>query len=458
MWFVVNKLMGLLKSPKTKIFLLTFLVLIFFLLIYYPGIMTYDSNLQWEEVLSGNITNTHPFISTYFMYLLSFIYKSPIVVLIYQMLVASYTFTKLYFMSDVKNKIVKTIIYLFLITFPLFAIYSITVWKDILYTFYLLNAGIIIYEWSIKGYDSKFNKKYLLPLLLALVFAYRLNGMIVAVLFLLVIIVVLIRHKEKLKNIIFLPIIFILLISSFTMIKNYYVSKLPLEEDTDMQTSTLDNYMIWIMGEYLNSVELTEDEYTFLNSISSVSDWREEYSGYIINFTNNLDKDLVFFNDHKDEFRELFINLVKRDPKPFIIHYLKADSLLISPVTKGYIYTYGFSNIYNFSNFNKIIDPVIPKVHVLYDYYINFVLRTPVLKLVYAPANAFFITILIVIYVVFRTGNNKKFWIIVPMVLNTMSLLPINIAQDLRYVYINYLTFVLALVIFSASRKEWISK
>ena len=43
----------------------------------------------------------------------------------------------------------------------------------------------------------------------------------------------------------------------------------------------------------------------------------------------------------------------------------------------------------------------------------------------------------------------KKYWLLLtPCLFNTLSLLPINLAQDLRYVYINYLTLLVVGLIF----------
>ena len=361
------------SNPKVLLFLLTFGILLFFLLIYYPGVMTFDSNFQWNEVLTGKLTNSHPFLSTYFIYLMSFIYKSPVTTLVFQIIVVSYTFTKLFFMSKYKNNFVKYFIYLLILTFPLFAIYTITLWKDILYTLYLINACILVYEWSITKYDDGFKKKYLIPFLLALVFLYRINGMVVSVLFLLCILIVLLRNKVSYKNLIKIVMIFLVTVGSFTLIKNYYLNKLP--KSSEVSTSTLNNYKIWIMGGYLKYGGITSEEYNFLNNITPVNTWENNYMACSINPTNMMNRNLEFLNSHQEEFDNIFYKMVKRNPNILVNHYLSSDALLLNPVNIDCLYTYGFSSYANLYTFNKTINPIIPKVHVLYDHYLNFVLR-----------------------------------------------------------------------------------
>ena len=73
------------KIKKRIVKLLPFFIPIFIfsiaLLAFYPGIMSYDSHVQWGQVQSGAITDGHPFLTTFVMLLLSKIYKIQIKVL-----------------------------------------------------------------------------------------------------------------------------------------------------------------------------------------------------------------------------------------------------------------------------------------------------------------------------------------------------------------------------------------
>ena len=88
-------MMNKLKKYYIIIFLITLLVLFLILLGFYPGIVSYDGNNQWQQVKSGIITNAHPFFSTFFMFLLSKIWNSVTIVIIYQIVLFSISWSYL---------------------------------------------------------------------------------------------------------------------------------------------------------------------------------------------------------------------------------------------------------------------------------------------------------------------------------------------------------------------------
>ena len=168
-------------------FLIPFCLFMFLLLVFSPGIISYDSNNQWEQIVSGNINNAHPFFTTYFMLLLSKIWNSPTVVLVFQVFIFSYFWMNIARIIRENNKksFKKILIYTIVISFiPIISLYSITLWKDILYSYYLMFIIYYIY----KGIKNNFDYSYLdtlnVGILVTLVFCYRHNGMIVAFLLL----------------------------------------------------------------------------------------------------------------------------------------------------------------------------------------------------------------------------------------------------------------------------------
>ena len=122
-------------------FLIPFCLFIFLLLVFSPGIISYDSNNQWQQVISNDINNAHPFLSTYFMYLLSKIWNSPTVVLVFQVFIFAYFWMHIcnIIRKNNKNSDKKILIYTIVMSFvPIISLYSITLWKDILYSYYLM--------------------------------------------------------------------------------------------------------------------------------------------------------------------------------------------------------------------------------------------------------------------------------------------------------------------------------
>ena len=102
-------------------FLIPFCLFMFLLLVFSPGIISYDGNNQWEQIVSGNINNAHPFFTTYFMLLLSKIWNSPTVVLAFQVFIFSYFWMNIARIIRENNKksFKKILIYTIVISFIL---------------------------------------------------------------------------------------------------------------------------------------------------------------------------------------------------------------------------------------------------------------------------------------------------------------------------------------------------
>ena len=122
---------------------------------YYPGIITYDGNNQWQQVQSGIITNSHPFFSTYFMLFLSKIHNTTSTILLFQMIVFSLAWG--IFCQTIKcskkEEILKAGYTLLLCLTPIIGLYSISLWKDILYTYYLFLIAIMFFTGLKRKFD-----------------------------------------------------------------------------------------------------------------------------------------------------------------------------------------------------------------------------------------------------------------------------------------------------------------
>lgn len=447
----MDKLKQTIKENNRNIilFFLFFSIFLFIFLSYYPGILTYDSNVQWNEVITGKLTNSHPFLSTYFIYILSKIHKTTTTIILFQMLISSLTLVRILKITREKNmKFWIEIILAIIISFtPIICIYNITLWKDILYSYYLLNYGISLYEWNEKKYKYKIGNYIIMGLLLFLIYNYRLNGMIVSTLLLIITLFIMKKNKIS-KKIVLKFIMTVLLFNIILQVPKNYYTNLSKTDSNEKSIGTINTYMVWIYGQYLSDDIITnKKDLTLLNNVANIDEWKYAYSGYLINNTSlmSIDKDYLLKN--QKEFRKIFIKSTVKNPISFIKHYLKADSILIMPISHGYVYSYDFSDWGEMSSFNSKINPVLKNFHNFYDKVINFTLNCKYINVLHFPANILYLCIIVVI-ILNKVEKTKKYWLtILPMLANTLSLLPINIAQDLRYVYINYITLVFIIMI-----------
>ena len=130
------------------IFLIPFTVFLIYLYVFNPGILTIDSYSQIHQVATGRFINVHPFFHTFIEMLCLKVYPNTISIALLQIFVFSIMWMIIcsYFRhDDYSNKITinKQFIFqvfftLFISLIPLNAMFSITLWKDILFSYFLM--------------------------------------------------------------------------------------------------------------------------------------------------------------------------------------------------------------------------------------------------------------------------------------------------------------------------------
>jgi hypothetical protein len=391
------------------------------------------------------------------MLLLSKIWNSQTILIIYQIILFSIVWFVI--CKDLLNegKRYKTIVIytVAMCLVPIISIYEITVWKDIIYSYYLLLVSYFLYKGSKINFNYSFNNLIIIALLLGLTFSYRHNGMIVAILILILILALIIKNKVKVKKVLILLVTFIMFLGIVSIPKNYYLNKSAKVAESQPSTSIVDGYMTWIMGTYIANDYVSDEDLKFLNNCIEINEWKKAYDPYLVNATNlSKSKDNKFINDNAEQLRSIFIKYTIKHPSAFAMHYLKADALLWSPIPIGYVYQYDFKlwgPDYGFLNDDTSKLPLFKKV---YEKMITLTMKKPIRVILYQPATIMYIT-LIALLILVKATKSKKFWFIaVPMLSNIISLLPINLAQDLRYVYINYLTMAYVGLMFVINFKD----
>ena len=208
------------------IFLIPVIIFSIYLLVFNPGIATYDSFNQLHQIASQHFTNWHPFFHTFINMLCLYVYPSTISICIFQILVFSTMWMIICkYNRDDSIKTDKTFnlqvaISIIICIIPINGLYSITLWKDVLFSYFLMFlcflAKVMI--------DKKGNVSYKFIILLSVIMAFvaqlRGNGMYV-VLVVLVVYSIYLFMKKNIKMGVLLPILTItciLLISSLNIV------------------------------------------------------------------------------------------------------------------------------------------------------------------------------------------------------------------------------------------------
>lgn len=229
--------MNLLKSEITSnrkinyrdlmIFAVPILIFALYLFIYNPGILTYDSFAQIHQIAGGEFTSRFPFFHTFIEMLLLNIFHTPLVIAALQILIFSAIWTAIckYHRDDTEKSsnrfVLEFAVTLIICLIPINAVYSISLWSEILFAYALLFLSFLIKVMIDR--NGQVSKKFIIIMALTIAVASQLslNGLPIAIVTLIIIAVYLLRKNNNKKLVLMLPaiaIVAILLISSLSFI------------------------------------------------------------------------------------------------------------------------------------------------------------------------------------------------------------------------------------------------
>lgn len=451
----IKKIINSEMKKNIFIFIEMLMLLTLALLSFYPGIYTTDGLNQWKQVENGVILHNHPFFSTFFWLVLSKIWKNPTVLLVFQMILLSTIWTFICYKFRKNNNIfVRQIIYTAVICFiPIIFSYAIVTWKDIIYSYMLLLLSIMIYIGIKNQFKYSYFELFIISLSLVMIGSYRYNGIIVVGLMIIVFFIAFIKSKVGLKKMLFAFLMFVLI---------YCGCKIPEKiMHTEFDNSSGNDILMFKLASFVVDDKIeNEEDLKIINEIYPIEKIKENYNPYLINslaFSKDYNRNNYEKNSKK--IMEIFLKTSIKHPLTLIKSYLKSDNLLIGlSYRDGYVYIFPFSHWeggYN-GNFDQNIQPVLKNGYNFYLSLINASTKARILNLFYLPAYPLYLSIIGIIIYARKRKDKRYFLAILPMIYNTISLAPINVAQDLRYAYINYLTlllFVIPLFLFTKKQK-----
>lgn len=439
----INKFKKIDKCDIT-IFLLTFISFFLILYILYPGILTYDSYNQLKQIETSSFNDWHPFFHTFLEMICLKIRNNPSSIGIFQILIFSIIWTSIckYNRTNKKLFVIQLIITILIFLNPINPLYAITLWKDILYCYSILLLCFIIEI----IYDRKFiiSNKFLifLAIVLAIVFKLRYNGMIVAIITIIILIYFLLKKDKVSKNYLKLPIITIiaiLCIQSLNLIYN-------VESN---QKDALASKVIQYIGAFAKENVIENNDRIILSKFINIDNLEYYYSPYLSDTIYDCDFNENIYLNYKKEVYKIVFKYTFKYPQVFFDFALKSTSLIWQiPSPNDMIGT----TIETGTDANNNYMELVPKNYneEIYQNFQKILIHTKTDKflstILYNSALYFYLTILITIIILFLKRN--YFIIILPSLLNVVSVIPSLPIQDTRYLYNNFLVFYLILVIF----------
>ncbi len=119
-----------------------------YLIGFFPGNMSPDSISHWRQLNTHEFSNWHPVMYTWYMMLLALIWKSPAMIAISQIVILAFIIGYGLFSLE-RNGVSSKWLWLITIVFaisPINGIFSIILWKDILYSAFLLLFTILMFN------------------------------------------------------------------------------------------------------------------------------------------------------------------------------------------------------------------------------------------------------------------------------------------------------------------------
>lgn len=325
-------------KPKKRIFYLSFLgILVCYLpyfIINYPGFFSSDSISELEMVASNlsYLSDHHTVIhvlSAYFPYKLGMlIFDNSMIassmIILTQMIIMSLIFaTTINFLYKRHvNKYILILVFAFFAICPIHAFYSITMWKDIIFSGLVLLLTLELIK-LLEKKQITIKNSYSFIIVSILTVFFRNNGIYMYIILSLVTIFI---FKKQLKVILMMLLI---------VFSTYYIVKGPIYNYFNIKTSSTSEYIAiplqQIARMVYKDVKFTKEEEKLINDLMPIETMKKSYNPEIldpIKFHKDYNKDA--FEKNKTKYLKLWTTLC-------IKHFdISTESYFIS--TLGYWY------------------------------------------------------------------------------------------------------------------------
>ncbi len=441
------------------IFSIPFIIFMYYLYVFDPGILTFDSYHQIHQIATSRFSNWHPFFHTFIEMLCIKIYANTKSVCVLQIITFSIIWMiicKYHRNDDVKSKnfILQVIITLIISLIPINALYSITLWKDILFSYFLLFICFLIEVLIDRDNNVGFVFCVVLSLMMAFVCQLRPNGLIIILLLLIMLAVYLFKKNKETKLHILIPaltIIFILLISSLNVV--YDVN--------DTQKDAIFDKITHILSFYDLNVDVSHDDREKIHELISKKDIKKHFNIYFTDPTYAVSNESVFDAD-KGSYIKLVIKYSIKNPLKFI-EYVVQSSNMVFDITRdsnwaGNVYEIDLEvqrdafydkfntkplTSYDNATSQNIGTAEFNNLKSFTDYFTdNLILDT----LFDSPAFYMYLSFIVLGFLYFVTRSKELLLIYLPNLLNIFTIIVSTPFQGNRYLYSNLLVFYLLII------------
>lgn len=455
---IFKKFIKSIDKKDIIIFLIPLLMYGFYWVILYPGVLSYDSYNQLQQIEAMSFSSSHPFFHTFIEMILMRIWNTPAIVGLFQILFFCVLWTNICKYNRTqknKNLFCYQILFTILICFnPLNKIISITLWKDVLYSYIILWLAFEIQKLIDKKFKINIKEVLKISLILVLIPSLRHNGYIITLFMSIILFILFIIYDKKSKNYLKLILFTAIFLFSFKGVEKIYDVKTEL--NIRQTLNILDYKLLSLTGEIGREGNVSAKEKIELNKYVNFERVMK-YTKYnaLDGIWWNCDPKDSYIEENHSAFYKLIGGLASKN-KLVSIKYVLKETAFIWKIVRlddswGIINYYGI----NASNTdNPYIRPFSDTK--LYDIVIKYLIFTRENKffqtIFYSGSLCLYLSLIISFYLK-RKHKINMFLLVMPIILNLISLVIAMPDNDVRYYYSSFLVFYLLGIIFL---KYWV--
>lgn len=443
------------KIEKIDILIMLIIVIVFCLalLSFFPGLLTSDILDEISQAELNSYNNAHPIFHSFLignLAKLGGIWVPELFQIILFAIVWTYACKTLRKYNNCKANRVFQVVFTFIMAIiPLNFLYSITLWKDILYSYSMLALIIFIYIGIKEKYKYTILQLILIGISTVSIMKFRHNGVPIGFLMFLVLLILNIANQRKLKSALVLISSFVVTLILMTLPQWIWGQKTQISS----VGGVLDSTKVYCMGALLNTdIQLENDEIEFLNTIMDIDKWRENYDPYTgtpILFNKDYHSKILGTEDGNKRFNEIFMKYAKQKPLTIIKHFINVNSIWWSIPEKGGMHSIILDNSYlGIEEYNN--KPILEEGNqILTKYASKTQSKAWTYEVMYRPAFAILVSFIIIIAVCVKERKIGYVLILFPMLLNIGTYVFLMSSQDQRYFYPCFMTEYFAIVLFA---------
>lgn len=417
---------------------------------FYPALMSGDSISQWGQAHGYyQLQDGHPIIYTMLIKILSYIWDTPAIVSLFQIICISIVLGNIlrYFETKGVSKWILIFCSLIVALIPANGMMVISIWKDIPYSITLVILTFLCMKiFDTKGQILKSNM-FLCKVILCMIalILFRHNG-IIAIIF--TICGGLFLYKKYWKEIILIAIVVIVSVSTI---------KGPIYDY--MRVERFENSIVYppihqIGAVLYNNGEISEEYIESLDSIMPIELWKSNYSPYYHDFlifptylndmgeTTNL---LSEGSKNKETIMDIWKDILPYNLEIIIKHQLELTSLVWR--IKEPIESYTLTTEYRVADneYGLVTTPIVNKINTILTQLVQFTHSNETLyTILWRPALPLLFIIICSAFLYIIKGKQILFMML-PLMGNIVSLMLAIPAQCYRYLYSNY--FILLIIL-----------